>query len=176
MKLSEKIKLLRDRDNITQKELAEKTGINHSALRKYEINVNIPKEKHIVSIANFFQITPSLLKDFDEEQFNVINTGNVYALLITLIKSSFLLYKINEDNATFNLYPNPLLKEVIDSDKIEISFISAETRLPFFKWLVAYNKYLNAKKENNVDIEKIKDEVERIEFALCTMPKEQPNP
>lgn len=168
MKFSEKIKALRQRDQITQKQLADSTGINHSALRKYEIDLNIPQDKHIQAIAKVFNISPSILKDFDLDAFNITNEGDVYAVLINLIKCKFFLYSIDRNNKSFKLFANPKMTNIFDTSKLTISFNSKEHYENFYNWLGCYDNYILSKSTNKEKTNELKNTLENLEFKLCT--------
>ena len=173
MKLSEKIKALRQRDHITQKQLSDSTGINHSALRKYEIDINIPQDKHLQAIAKFFNVNPTILRGFDDESFSISNDGDIFSVLINLIKCNFFTYKINKDKKEFELLPSSLLNSVIDTGKLSVAFVSKDSSSTFYKWLLSYDNYVQAGNEDTKSKNKFKKIVEDAEFEICskTLPK-----
>ena len=71
MKINEKIKELRTKNKLTQKEFANKTGLSISTIQKYEYGDLTPSESVLFKICKTFDISPDeLLKD----------TKNVYEL------------------------------------------------------------------------------------------------
>ncbi len=66
MTIGEKIKKLRQKDNITQEKLAEYLGISFQSVSKWENNIALPDVTLIVPIANFFGVTTDELFDRDQ--------------------------------------------------------------------------------------------------------------
>ncbi len=168
MKFSEKLKKLRHRDNLTQKELADATAINHSALRKYEIDINKPLDKHVHSLANIFKINPTLLKDFNCEHFQLNNNNDVLFLCIELIKYNFLDYKLDKDNNSFNLKASNKAALVFDENKIQFIFKNESDKSKILQWLIIYDEYIKAfKAKDEIQLNELKNKLEELEFKLC---------
>lgn len=69
MKMSENIKYLRLKNNMTQEQLGNVIGVQKSAIRKYESGMvqNIPRSS-IKKMAEIFNVSPSYLMGFEEEK------------------------------------------------------------------------------------------------------------
>lgn len=68
MTIGEKIKAVRKSKGMTQRELAEKSGIIYdAAIRKYESNRQSPKKETIKKIAKALEINYYILLDDNEE-------------------------------------------------------------------------------------------------------------
>ena len=67
MKINEKLKDLRLKNNMTQRELAEKLGISIPTLQKYEYGTLKIKNEVILSLCDIFDISPD---DFFYEKRN----------------------------------------------------------------------------------------------------------
>lgn len=67
IKIGEKIKILRKRDNITQERLAEVIGVTGQAISKWESGNGYPDIEYITPIANFFNVTTDYLFNHDTE-------------------------------------------------------------------------------------------------------------
>ena len=65
IKIGEKIKALRKRDDITQERLAEVLGVTSQAISKWENESGYPDIEYITPIANFFNVTTDYLFDHD---------------------------------------------------------------------------------------------------------------
>lgn len=65
MSLSRNIKRLRLSADMTQKELAEKIGVDRSAVTQWETGVSVPRMKALAKIARLFDTTPGLLLEDD---------------------------------------------------------------------------------------------------------------
>jgi len=62
--LGKKIKILRENANLTQEQLAEKTGLSIDFIGKIEVNLKYPSIKTLLKFAEVFEISISdLLKD-----------------------------------------------------------------------------------------------------------------
>ena len=66
MSLSKNIKRLRLSADMTQKELAEKIGVDRSAVTQWETGVSVPRMKALAKIARLFDTTPGLLLEDDD--------------------------------------------------------------------------------------------------------------
>lgn len=66
MSLSRNIKRLRLSADMTQKELAEKIGVDRSAVTQWETGVSVPRMKALAKIARLFDTTPGLLLEDDD--------------------------------------------------------------------------------------------------------------
>ena len=65
VKIGEKIKALRSRDDITQERLAEVLGVTGQAVSKWESGSSYPDIEYIAPLANFFNVTIDFLFDHD---------------------------------------------------------------------------------------------------------------
>ena len=61
IKIGENIKKLRNREGITQDELAKKLGVTNQAVSKWENGGGYPDLGYVVSIADFFKVTTDYL-------------------------------------------------------------------------------------------------------------------
>lgn len=76
MRINEKIKELRKKNNLTQKEMAKKLGVSLSSLQKYEYGDFYPSAEVIRKIIDFFKITLNDFLDVNDitnEEKNIIN-------------------------------------------------------------------------------------------------------
>jgi len=65
VKIGEKIKALRKRDDMTQERLAEVLGVTNQAVSKWESGNSYPDIEYISPIANLFNVTTDYLFDHD---------------------------------------------------------------------------------------------------------------
>lgn len=66
MDMSERIKFLRKKNNLTQEELSEKLGLGKAAIAKYETGrVKNIKRPMIEKMADIFDVSPAYLLGFD---------------------------------------------------------------------------------------------------------------
>lgn len=75
MSLGKKIKFLRRKYNLTQKEMSKKINISYSSISKYENNQSLPDLETLKKIAVFFNISVDYLLDVkieaDKDIFNI---------------------------------------------------------------------------------------------------------
>ena len=65
IKLAMKIKELRSRKHLTQKQLADSAGISEAAIRNYETGANAPRASRLEALANALGVRPEALRSYD---------------------------------------------------------------------------------------------------------------
>lgn len=73
MEFGDRIKLLREKHELTQEQMARKVGISRAALAKYEINNREPDFKTVKLIADFFNVSIDYLLDREQKNETVID-------------------------------------------------------------------------------------------------------
>lgn len=68
VKIGKQIKILRNRDGVTQDRLAEVLGVTSQAISKWENEIGYPDIEYIVPIANFFNVTVDALFEHDRNE------------------------------------------------------------------------------------------------------------
>lgn len=80
MMISDRIKKLREQNNITQAELAEALGVTTSAVSAWEKGINAPRMGAVHKIAQYFNVTKSYLVNdedsplYDKEAIMIAET------------------------------------------------------------------------------------------------------
>ena len=64
--LSEKIKMLREKNGLTQSELAKSLNLTRSAVNAWEMGLSIPSTALIVELAKRFKVSTDYLLGMDE--------------------------------------------------------------------------------------------------------------
>lgn len=59
--IANRIKTLRENNNITQLELAKKLGITRSSVNAWEMGISVPSTQYIIELAGFFKVSTDLL-------------------------------------------------------------------------------------------------------------------
>jgi len=59
--LAEKIKLLRERINLTQSDLARQLGLTRSSVNAWEMGLSVPSTQYIVELAKTFKVSTDYL-------------------------------------------------------------------------------------------------------------------
>ena len=61
--ISDKIKILREKNNLTQAELARQLGITRSGVNAWEMGISVPSTQYVVELAMFFHVSTDYLLD-----------------------------------------------------------------------------------------------------------------
>lgn len=75
--IAEKIKHLREQNELTQVALAKKLGITRSSVNAWELGISIPSTQYIVELALLFNVTTDYLLDVNTSA--AINTDGLSA-------------------------------------------------------------------------------------------------
>ncbi len=75
--IAEKIKHLREQNELTQAALAKKLGITRSSVNAWELGISIPSTQYIVELALLFNVTTDYLLDVNTSA--AINTEGLSA-------------------------------------------------------------------------------------------------
>ena len=59
--VGEKIKILRNKYNLTQTDIAKKLGITRSSVNAWEMGISIPSTQYIVELAQLFNVSSDYL-------------------------------------------------------------------------------------------------------------------
>lgn len=87
MTIGEKIRYFREQRDITQKRLAEVTGIHPVSIRKYETNKMQPLPPQIDRIADALSISSNALNGLDNATFRLETVGDLMGIIILLCNS-----------------------------------------------------------------------------------------
>ena len=68
-----KIKMLRERHNLTQSDLAKKLGLTRSGVNAWEMGISVPSTQYIVELAALFGVSTDYLLDIEKEKSININ-------------------------------------------------------------------------------------------------------
>ncbi len=74
MTIGEKISFFRNNNNLTQKKLAELSGISEISIRKYEAGERNPKKEQVLKLARALNMNPSF---FYEEELRTVDFETV---------------------------------------------------------------------------------------------------
>lgn len=96
------IKKYRKEQNMSQEELSEKSGINISSLKKYEIGYRNPKPEQLIKLANALGISANAFFDF---KLNTI--GDIISLIMKLDKQTEINWSA-EKNSNGSYIPNTI--------------------------------------------------------------------
>jgi len=90
MDIGKQIQKLRQDNNLTQEQLAEKLSVSRQSVSKWELNQSIPELEIIVTISKLFDVsTDELLLDPDERggKYQQIHLGSIYLIATNFEKS-----------------------------------------------------------------------------------------
>lgn len=125
MTTAEKIKFYRTGLSMTQKELAEKTGISEISIRKYEAGERNPKPEQLRKISSALEIGENVLIDIDLKNIQLETVGDLASILF-MLKERLGMSLVNNINETDeegikisfeNHEANELLKLMYDVEK-----------------------------------------------------------
>ena len=71
--IANKIKMLRERHNLTQSDLAKKLGLTRSGVNAWEMRISVPSTQYIVELAALFGVSTDYLLDIEKEKSININ-------------------------------------------------------------------------------------------------------
>lgn len=64
--LSSKIKMLREKQKLTQTDLAKKLGLTRSSINAWEMGLSVPSTNYIVELSRLFNVSSDYLLGLDE--------------------------------------------------------------------------------------------------------------
>ena len=64
--ISDKIKILREKNNLTQADLARQLGITRSGVNAWEMGISVPSTQSVVELAMFFRVSTDYLLDLPQ--------------------------------------------------------------------------------------------------------------
>lgn len=67
-KLSERIKMLRERNNISQSELAKKLETTRATVSSWEMGVNSPNAHFLIELSKYFKVSSDYLLGLDNSE------------------------------------------------------------------------------------------------------------
>lgn len=113
--IGERIRYLRETRNVTQLELAKKTGISRGNLSSYETGRFSPSSEALVSIAEFFDVSTDWLLTGSSKKAK--HPNKVYQHIIELLDhlseknlivlSEFIEYLVKKEETARKLYESP---------------------------------------------------------------------
>lgn len=132
--IGKKLKTLRELNNLTQEELARKTGYARATLSHYELGNRLPDIETLIDICNVYNITletffkedveTPTLKTKNKTIISTILTSIVLVILIIIFSASLVTPKINYD---YDIHNDEL--KVYNSDEIAIvKFLNKEDK------------------------------------------------
>ena len=65
--------MLRERHNLTQRDLAKKLGLTRSGVNAWEMGISVPSTQYIVELAALFGVSTDYLLDIEKEKSININ-------------------------------------------------------------------------------------------------------
>ena len=59
--IAERIKVLREQQNMTQSQLAKQLGITRSSVNAWEMGISVPSTQYVVELAHIFKVSTDYL-------------------------------------------------------------------------------------------------------------------
>ena len=63
--IADKIKLLREKEGLTQTALARELGLTRSSVNAWEMGISVPSTQYVVELALFFGVSSDYLLDIN---------------------------------------------------------------------------------------------------------------
>ena len=63
--IAEKIKLLREKRNMTQTDVAKELGITRSSVNAWEMGISVPSTQYVIELAKLFGVSTDYLLGLD---------------------------------------------------------------------------------------------------------------
>lgn len=150
---SKRLKDLRTKKGLKQKEVAEALGFTTATYNRYEKGVSTPKANNIIALANFFEVSPDFLLYGDESGMSQVDNDIIllyptaenikkYPEYFDYLKDSIIKI-LNESSPRYSLKT----KQQIVIDKKMYDEFSIDTKE---KILSSILYYLTVDKKNNV--------------------------
>ena len=82
--IADKVKLLRESNNLTQNDVAKRLGITRSSVNAWEMGISVPSTMYIVELARLFSVSTDYIlglehkavldiSDLDDESVRILN-------------------------------------------------------------------------------------------------------
>lgn len=96
--IADRIKQLRDQNNMTQAELARKLHITRSAVNSWEMGISVPSTALLMDLANLFHVSTDFLLGMQKTStIDVSQLNDQEVLLLQRLMAYFLsMKKLNE--------------------------------------------------------------------------------
>ena len=69
--VAEKIKALRESNNMTQNDVAKRLGITRSSVNAWEMGISVPSTMYIVELAQLFSVSTDYLLGLDHKAVQI---------------------------------------------------------------------------------------------------------
>lgn len=128
MTVGEKIKQYRKLRNLTQKALAEKSGLSEISIRKYEAGERIPKQDQLRKMAVALEIGENYLYDIKLDNLGIKTVGDFMSLIFML-----------EDKVGMQIHCEYNADHTADPETISMSFDNKKANTALAKLLSERN-------------------------------------
>ena len=99
--ISERIKLLREQNNMTQSALARELGVTRSAVNAWEMGISVPSTSLVADIARFFHVSADYLLGI--QQTSSLDVSGLNDKEIMLIHNLIEYFKSSKDRKSTRL-------------------------------------------------------------------------
>lgn len=97
---SDRLKELRKEKRLTQKDLAKILYVNQSAVSKYELGTNLPENKFLVKLADYFKVSTDYLLGKSDNRNETENINSIYDKKLKEILECFIERGYNPNDMT----------------------------------------------------------------------------
>ena len=168
MRVGEKIKTFRDLKNLSQKKLAELSGVSEISIRKYEAGDRNPKSEQLEKIAKALDIGVDILLGVKLNTLSIQTVGDAMALLLLLEERIGISYDYKTDSNK-NIVPTTL-KLHFNNEKINVllsQWIDYNEKGKIRAEFINRADYTNEERERMSTLENSLLEVEKQRLMEC---------
>ena len=116
--IGERIRTLREQNNLTQTTLAKKLGLSRSAVNAWEMGVSIPSTQYLVELARLFNVSTDFILCIKHNEKEQLDIGNLNDEQKESLRSLLNQFRKHND-AVELLYENHLIQsgdEIYDTE------------------------------------------------------------
>lgn len=99
--IAERIKTIREKNNMTQSDLAKRLGITRSSVNAWEQGISVPSTQYIIELARLFKVSTDYLLDVDSSaplNTSGLSDQDIYILYELIERLRSLNSSTEEDN------------------------------------------------------------------------------
>lgn len=99
--IGDRIKEIRERNNLTQSALAKKLDLSRSAINAWEMGISIPSAQYLIAMSKLFKVSVDYLLELNEKEYidiSFLNESekNIMYSLMSYFKESKTIQKISD--------------------------------------------------------------------------------
>ena len=113
--IGDRIKEVRERNGLTQAELAKKLGLTRSGVNAWEMGISIPSAQYLIGLSKLFKVSVDYLLGLNEDEY--INISSLNSSEKSIIYSLLSYFEENRHPAKISVGQYAELKEDYEAIK-----------------------------------------------------------